>query len=135
MPKSAGAARHQVFDRLENAVGKYGGKPYVNEAGDTVDGWVVFDSRRQARQAASEIAGDLGSDPRALRLSGDKADKWWYRDSNRVVGRERLDSSGNSVAGWRDDYHGHVFPDGAVSPPHVNVWVDDIEFHLFYKQF
>ena len=77
-------------------VGKYGGKPYVNEAGDTVDGWVVFDSRRQARQAASEIAGDLGSDPRALRLSGDKADKWWYRDSNRVVGRERLDSSGKT---------------------------------------
>jgi RHS repeat-associated protein len=53
IPKSASAARHVVFDRLENAMQRHNGK--------AVEGGIEFPSRRSARQAASEIAGNVGS--------------------------------------------------------------------------
>ena len=101
------------------------------------EGWVVFPTRDAARRAASEIAGDLGSSPSAIRLRDYEATdaKWWYGDSDQVIGRQRLDSNtGQSLNGWRDDYHGHTFLDGQTIQPHVNAWVDDMEFHLFYQR-
>jgi hypothetical protein len=53
-------------------------------------------------------------------------------DSDRVIGRQSR--SGNR--GWRDDFPGHVFRDGTTLPPHVNVFVDEVDGlpHLFYPE-
>lgn len=48
----------------------------------------------------------------------------WMRDSDQVMGRKTIDD----LKGWRDDFLGHSFNPA----PHVNAWVDGVEFHLYY---
>jgi hypothetical protein len=89
-----------------------------------------FGSRRAARQAASEIVGDLGSRAQAIRASDFRGGPYWMKESNMVIGRSSFDGA----AGWRDDFLGHVFSDGASIGRHVNVWGPGIPdgIHLFY---
>jgi len=117
IPRSVGAARHAIYDRLEGAIGRYGG--------ELVEGGVRFPSRRAARQAASEIAGNMGSGARAIRASEFRGGPWSWRNSNGVIGRQSAD--GRVL--WRDDVLGH--PQFGMGP-HVNVEVDGIGLHLFY---
>ena len=84
-----------------------------------------FPNRRAARQAASELAGDLGVDVETIRLSEFRGLPWNLRDSTRVTGRQTRDNS----VGWRDDFLGH---ERFGAGPHVNVWIDGREFHFWY---
>lgn len=92
-----------------------------------VEGGYSFASRRAARQAASELAGDLGSAPSVIRRSDFRGGPWSWKNSN---GRIGVQNSGGS-AGWRDDVLGHNFGD-SVMGPHVNVWRGGQELYLFY---
>ncbi len=87
----------------------------------------AFPTREAARQAASELAGNLGPGTQAIRLSEFRGGPWWTKNSNRVIGRQSADGS----AGWRDDFLGHH--SGFEAGPHVNVWgPGGAQFHLFY---
>ena len=72
-------------------------------------------NRRAARQAASEIAGDLGSEPAIITKKMFKGGPKKWKDSLDKIGVKRADES----AGWRDDILGHPRFDAG---PHVNVW-------------
>jgi RHS repeat-associated protein len=121
--------------RMDEAVARHGG---VRLAGsDVPHNSFRFPSARAARQAASEAAGNLGATPTVYRAR----DFWgnrphWARGaSNKKMGMgtaELNPSNGNSVAGWRDDYFGHQFPDGSVVGPHVNVWGREGSAHFWY---
>ena len=117
LPQSASSARHAVYDRLQAVISRYGG--------ELVEGGVRFSSRRVARQAASEIAGDMGSAARAIRASEFRGAPHGWRASERVIGRR----SANGRVLWRDDVLGH--PQFEMEP-HINVEVDGIGLHLFY---
>jgi hypothetical protein len=117
MPRSVGSARHPVYDRLEAAMARHGGV--------LAEGGVRFPSRRVARQAASEVAGDMGSSPRAIRAREFRGGPRGWKDSDMVIGRESADR----CVLWRDDVLGHPRFDMG---PHVNVEVDGINLHLFY---
>jgi len=123
LPVSGGAARHVVFDRVEAAVLRHGG--------EAVENGYMFPTRRAARQAASEISGDLGSATEAIRASDFRGGPRWMENSDQVIGR----SSADGLTGWRDDFLGHTFRDGMQLGPHVNVWASGIDSslpHLFY---
>ena len=103
---------------LENAVARNGG--------EATDGGATFPTRRQARQAASEVAGNLGSDAQAIRMRDFRqSDSWRLKNSNRIIGRQ----SSDGAAGWRDDFLGH--PQFGMGP-HVNAWGNGAEYHFFY---
>ena len=98
----------------------------------------MFPNRRSARAAASEVAGDLGSNPSAFRASD-------YRGAprgtnpNKVMGQNNSDPAdpidNHGTAGWRDDQWGHDFGDGNKVGPHVNAWNDKLGIgnsHLYY---
>jgi hypothetical protein len=100
MPQSLSAACHSVYDRVEKVVHKYGGQ-LLEEEGHT-----VFSNRPSARQAASEIAGNLGGNPKTISLKQyDATDKkWWYGNSNKVISKERLNPHTRvPISYWRDD--------------------------------
>lgn len=99
----------------------------------------MFPNRRAARQAASEVAGDLGSNPSTFRASD-------YRGAppktnpNKVMGANNSDpastTDNHGSAGWRDDQWGHDFGSGGKVGPHVNAWnnKNGIEnSHLYYS--
>ncbi|RJQ70247.1 RHS repeat protein [Pseudonocardiaceae bacterium YIM PH 21723] len=111
--------------RMAAAVARHGG--------EAVEQGFMFPSRRAARQAASEMVGNLGSAARAIRASDFRGGPRGWATSNRVIGREQLDEAGMSVAGWRDDVLGHQFGDHTIGP-HVNIWGDGLnhKVHLFY---
>lgn len=118
LPRSGGAARNPVYDRLESAVNRNGGTL-------TSDGASFQGRPTAARQAASEVAGDLGSKPIVIRKSDyNGAPKAWEQ-SSQVIGKMSADRS----SGWRDDMIGHArFGAG----PHVNAWSSGINFHFWY---
>lgn len=123
LPVSGDAARHVVFDRVEAAVLRHGGQAVEND--------YMFPTRRAARQAASEISGDLGSATEAIRASDFPGGPRWMENSDQVIGR----SSADGLTGWRDDFLSHTFRDGMQLGPHVNVWASGIDSslpHLFY---
>ena len=126
--RSLGAARHPMMQRLDDVLTRHGGT-------QTADGYFHFGSRRSARAAASELAGDLGYAPVAIRKSDFRGGPWSWRNSNGVIGRQQLDplDPTKSLSGWRDDILGHTFGDGATIGPHVNVWNEFFEnLHLTY---
>ncbi|WP_460185705.1 polymorphic toxin-type HINT domain-containing protein [Thermopirellula anaerolimosa] len=84
-----------------------------------------FPSRRAARQAASEIAGNMGRNVEPIHLKDFRGVPPQMKNSMRVIGRSSKDGS----VWWRDDFLGHPrFGAG----PHINVHVDGIDFHLWY---
>jgi RHS repeat-associated protein len=126
--RSLGAARHSMMDKLDDVLKRHGGT-------QTSEGFFKFPSRKAARAAASEIAGDLGHAPTAIRKSDFRGGPWSWKNSNGVIGRQMLDPSNpaNSLRGWRDDILGHKFDDGTIIGPHVNVWNDFFEnLHFTY---
>jgi hypothetical protein len=90
------------------------------------EGVFQFKTRRAARQAASEMAGDLGPEPTTIRMSEFRGGPKWGKKSNKVIGKKSADGS----ALWRDDFVGHPrYGDG----PHVNVYgPGGVNFHLYY---
>jgi RHS repeat-associated protein len=107
---------------LDDVAARHGGVP--------VSQGFAFPTRRSARQAASEMVGDLGSQAQPIRASDFRGGPYWMKDSTQVIGRQNV----SGTAGWRDDFLGHTFPDGASMGPHVNVWGPGIDsgVHLFY---
>jgi RHS repeat-associated protein len=98
-----------------------------------------FPNRRAARAAASEVAGDLGSQAKPIRASS-------YRGAPRGTNPDKIMGQSNAdpgdphdnhgTAGWRDDQWGHDFGDGNKVGPHVNAWNSGQGIgnsHLYYK--
>ncbi len=93
-------------------------------------------SRTAARQAASELVGDLG--PRAVRqpvrmseLRGTSGDlPFWTQTNNTVIGARTPSAPGRPQRGWRDDLFGESRLGQA---PHINAESPAIgNQHLFY---
>ncbi|OCG00745.1 hypothetical protein [Gilliamella sp. wkB112] len=72
-------------------------------------------SRRAARQAASEIAGDLSSNPVITRKPDFRGGPHTWQNSKGRIGAQNR--AGN--AGWHDDILGH--PEFGAGT-HVNAW-------------
>ncbi|WP_285350496.1 RHS repeat-associated core domain-containing protein [Pseudomonas sp. ME-P-057] len=81
-------------------------------------------NRRAARQAASEVAGDLGSTPITTRKPDFRGGpRTWQTSKGRIgVGNQ------GKTSGWRDDELGH--PEFGAGP-HVNAWNN--EKGIFYN--
>lgn len=90
----------------------------------------MFPNRRTARQAASEMVGNLGSDVVAIRAREYRGGPFWMKDSDKVIGRRTADKQ----LGWRDDFLGHDYGSAGEMGPHVNVWGPGLDkrIHLFY---
>ncbi|HVI43355.1 MAG TPA: DUF6531 domain-containing protein [Chitinophaga sp.] len=110
----------------EKIIGKHGGIKLS-------DGHYTFPNRRAARQAASEIAGDLGSNPTVIRKKDFRGGPRGWEKSEGRIGVQKSDKS----AGWRDDSPGHDFGNEKI-PPHVNAWNEDkgvfSNLHLIYGE-
>ena len=110
----------------------------ARHGGAVVEGGYKFPSHRSARQAASEMVGDMGSNSVAIRARDFRGGPYWMRDSDKVIGRKSAD--GTRL--WRDDFTGHVFKDGRgnvekIIGPHLNVEAPHLPnggkgLHLFY---
>ena len=72
-------------------------------------------NRRTARQAASELSGNLGSNPKVIHKSEFERGPYGWKKSNGKIGMQSADEN----AGWRDDVLGHPH---LGAGPHVNVW-------------
>jgi len=107
--------------RLTNVVKKYGAKPEIQ---GEASGY-KFTNRREARQAASEVIGDLGSNPETLRKSDFRGGPHTWKNSAGVIGKQSADGT----VGWRDDVLGHsAYGMGS----HVNVWGLGVSAHFWY---
>ncbi|WP_082683245.1 RHS repeat-associated core domain-containing protein [Entomohabitans teleogrylli] len=94
--------------RAEDIIKKHGGI-------QTAENRYQMPNRRAARQAASEIAGNLGSDRIITRKPDFRGGPYTWKDSQGRIGA----TNASGTAGWRDDILGH--PEfGAGS--HVNAW-------------
>lgn len=110
---------NSCVDRAAAAAQRFGG-----EALETANHF-RFPNRQAARRAASQIAGNMGRETRAIPLKDFNGLPSRMRKTHQIHGRQSADG----LIGWRDDFLGHSrFGAG----PHVNVWVDGIEFHLWY---
>lgn len=118
LPRSGGASRNPAYDRLESAAQRNGGVI-------TSDG-ASFPSRQAARQAASEVAGDLGSTPKVTTRGDYRDGPTSWKDSDVPIGK----SNREGTTGWRDDSPGHSFD----PRPHVNVKINGLNFHLWYPK-
>ena len=100
---------------------------------------VLLLTRVAAKQAASEIAGNLTSKVHSIRKRDFRGGPKSWKDSMGVIGK---DSGGdNPCSGWRDDSLGHIFKDDKKGhteiPAHFNAWnksagIDNV--HLLYKK-
>ena len=117
---------------IEQIIKKYGGKHIVSD-------YYEMPSRVAAKQAASEIAGNLTSKVHSIRKRDFRGGPKSWKDSMGVIGK---DSGGdNPCSGWRDDSLGHIFKDDKKGhteiPAHFNAWnksagIDNV--HLLYKK-
>ncbi|WP_159246106.1 RHS repeat protein [Tenacibaculum maritimum] len=123
-----------TYRNVDDIAKKYGGQK-------TGDNRFVFEgagSKKRAKQAASEISGDLGSNPRTERRKDYRDCDNTFRDdnSNRVIGKKssKVDRYGNSVNGYHDHDIGHDFD----RRPHFNAWSESTNtlhndnVHLYY---
>jgi hypothetical protein len=92
---------------------------------DNTTDYYFFPSRRAARQAASEIAGNMGRDVKKL-IKKDYTEVLKYKtNAKNIYGVESMDGK----IQIRDDYLGHS---AFGLPRHVNVEKNGRNFHLFY---
>ena len=111
--------------RVQHIIEKYGGKKRE-------DGGFDMPNKKSAKQAASEISGDLGSLPQKVRRKdySDELNDFYDKKSDRVIGK----ISSDKKAGYYDHSIGHRFD----RRPHINVWSDKYgatakdNFHLYY---
>ena len=121
-------------NRVAGAVARHGGVE--------VEGGYAFPSKKAAKKAASEILGDMGSNPRSLTM-----DRYGeinglnnpYRDKKKLKQYGLQNESGTKR--MRDDFLGH--PKFDENRPHFNVegWSSsgaegkpDVNVHLFYPE-
>lgn len=96
-------------------------------------------AKKRAKQAASEISGDLGSNPRTIRRKDyiDNNNTYRNSNSNRVIGKHSsaVNSNNQPVAGYHDHEIGHSNFD---APKHFNAWSESTgstekdNVHLYY---
>jgi RHS repeat-associated protein len=108
--------------RAETIIKRHGGVK-------TSEGHYQMPNRRAARQAGSEIAGDLGYNAETIRKKDFGGGPKSWKNSEGKIGKQKKDET----AGWRDDSPGHKrFGAG----PHVNAWNESIginkNLHLDY---
>jgi hypothetical protein len=65
----------------------------ARHGGEATEQGFQFPTRRAARQAASEMVGDMGSATRAIRANEFRGGPYWMRNSNMKIGRESLDGA------------------------------------------
>ncbi|WP_045612982.1 RHS repeat-associated core domain-containing protein, partial [Vibrio vulnificus] len=112
-------------ERVRHIAEKHGGKKLD-------DGGYKMPNKRAAKNAASEIAGDLGSDASKVRRKDytDISNTHKQNRSERVIGKISADKS----SGYYDHSIGHHFD----RRPHLNVWSKRFgataknNFHLYY---
>ena len=92
----------------ENIIKKHGGIR-------TDENLYQMPHRRAARQASSEIAGDLGSNPHTITKSEFRRGPYSWKNSSGRIGVRNF----QETAGWRDNVLGHP---AINSGPHVNAW-------------
>ena len=115
----------EMDKKVQHIAEKYGGVKLE-------DGGFQMPNRKAAKQAASEIAGNMGSDPVKVRRKdySDVDNTYQQKQSNRVIGKKSQDGS----TGYYDHSMGHHFD----RRPHLNVWSDKYgatakdNFHLYY---
>ena len=118
----------EAFSRVLSIVQKHGGKHVIGA-------YFLMPSRRAAKQAASEIAGDLSSTPETIRRRDFRGGPRQWKNSDRVIGRQTNDKK----AGLRDDSLGHCFDDSegiTKIGSHVNAWNKQkgiYNLHLLYE--
>ena len=122
---------------VDDIAAKYGG---TRIDGDSNPNAFMFPSKRSAKQAASEIAGNLGSSPTKVLQSSYRESKlsWFAAKSKKIIGKHsnQLDEFGNPSAGFHDHFLGH----SAFNEPraHINAWGRFGDFkdniHLFYPK-
>ena len=95
----------------ETIIGKHGGKKLA-------DGHYQMPNRRRARQAASEIAGNMGNNPTMITKADFRGGPQSWRGNSTKIGQQ----SSKKSSGWRDDSLGHDFGSGNTIGPHVNAW-------------
>lgn len=116
---------------VDAIVKKYGGKHITSD-------YYEMPSHKAAKQAASEIAGNLSSAPKTTRRQDYRGGPRTWSNSNGVIGKNS--GGDNPCSGWRDDSPGHSFNDknGKTEiPSHLNAWnklggVENV--HLLYKK-
>lgn len=105
-------------------VKKYGGKHLV-------DDYYCLPSKKNAKKAAAEIAGNLGSDRELTRKKDFRGGPKTWKKSNNKIGKtsRTTDKNGDPISpcsGWRDDSPGHSFDQGesgeTIIPRHFNAW-------------
>ncbi|WP_284285653.1 RHS repeat-associated core domain-containing protein, partial [Marinibactrum halimedae] len=119
-------------NRVADAVARHGGVE--------VEGGYAFPSKKAAKQAASEILGDMGSDPDILTMDTYGEINGLnnpYRDKKKVKQYGLVNQS--QTKRIRDDFMGH--PAFGENRPHFNVegWKSsggkpDVNVHLFYPE-
>ena len=120
---------------VDSIAGKHGGK----KIGDHRYQFEGPGAKRRAKQASSEIAGDLGSNPTIVRRKDytDPMNTFHAKNSNRVIGKHSsaTDANGKPLAGYHDHEIGHS---RFNAPPHFNAWSESTgtgytsNAHLFY---
>ena len=130
----------QLFDALglkacfENEDAEKFAEGIIKKHGGTKikDGHYKMPNRRAARKAASEIAGDLGSEVTTVRKKDYLGGPRTWKNSEGKIGKQNKKKS----AGWRDDSPGHDFGNGDVIGSHVNAWNTpkgvNTNLHLLY---
>ena len=98
-----------------------------------------FKNKRNAKKAAAEISGDLGSIPQTIKRKDYSDEKNTYKNnnSNRNIGKHssKLDKNNHPVSGYHDHEIGHS---RFKAPPHFNAWSESTgttftdNVHLFY---
>ena len=121
---------------LDEIIEAHGGSRIADDANPLA---FSFPSKRAAKQAASEISGNLGRNPEKVLQSSYREPtlSWSAQQSKRVIGKhsQALDEFGNPIAGFHDHFAGHsAFGE---TRGHINAWgrfgnyKDNI--HLFYE--
>ena len=109
----------------EDIITKFGGRKVK-------EGHYQMPSRKSARQAASEIAGNLGNNPTKVTKADFRGGPRSWRNNQSKIGQY----SQNKKSGWRDDILGHDFGGGDKIGSHVNAWNESKgvfdNLHLLY---
>ncbi|WMJ71871.1 RHS repeat-associated core domain-containing protein [Cytophagaceae bacterium ABcell3] len=117
-------ANDQATKWAEEIIGKHGGFKLK-------DGHYQMPNRRAARQAASEIAGNLGNNPIRVTKGDFRGGPRTWKDNPTKIGQYSQDKS----SGWRDDVLGHDFGSDKIGS-HVNAWNNEKgvfdNLHLLY---
>ncbi|MBO9690462.1 hypothetical protein [Chryseobacterium sp.] len=125
-------ANHKIIRDVDKIAKKYGGEKIGENR-------YKFTDKNSAKKAASEISGDLGSDPITIRRKDyiDEMNTYKNNNSNRKIGKHssKLDSNKKPTSGYHDHEIGHS---RFGAPKHFNAWSESSgtyysdNVHLYY---